>query len=99
MFSVKIGNELYVIIASYKVRNIVLSDYSEFLTSFQEALDIMQKHSADTADRPRSVAGGEIISNNLRAVFVSSGDRLRRLRRWADTPIAYNEHIDAGYVL
>ncbi|KAJ3489919.1 hypothetical protein NLI96_g1776 [Meripilus lineatus] len=47
----------------------------------QEALDIMQKHGADLADRPRSVSSGEIISNDLLVLLARYGDRLKRLRR------------------
>ncbi|KAI0086646.1 cytochrome P450 [Irpex rosettiformis] len=48
---------------------------------FQAAVDIMQKHGGDLADRPRSVAAGEIFSGGMRTLLTPRGDRLRKLRR------------------
>ena len=41
------------------------------------------KQSGDTMDRPRSVSGHEILSGSLRVLLTPKGDRIRRLRRWA----------------
>ncbi|CCM05043.1 uncharacterized protein FIBRA_07245 [Fibroporia radiculosa] len=48
---------------------------------YQAAVDIMSKHSAETADRPRVVAGNEILSKGLRVLMTRAGDRLKRNRR------------------
>ena len=41
----------------------------------------MQKHGADLADRPRSIAAGELASGGKRTLLVGAGDRLRKLRK------------------
>lgn len=48
----------------------------------QAAIEIMNLHSADVADRPRSVAAGEIISGNNRLLLSSGKDLVRKLRTW-----------------
>ncbi|THH18294.1 hypothetical protein EW146_g2667 [Bondarzewia mesenterica] len=45
------------------------------------ALEIMEKEGAHTADRPRAVAGGEMISGNMRLLLIGVGDRFRKLRK------------------
>ena len=57
---------------------------------YNAAIDIMEKDGASLADRPRSVAGGEIISGNMRISLVGSGDRLRRFRRYGPTQLQYS---------
>ncbi|KAG2143070.1 cytochrome P450 [Suillus clintonianus] len=47
----------------------------------QAAIDIMEKQGASLADRPHTVAAGEMWSNGLVIGFVRAGDRLRRMRR------------------
>lgn len=47
----------------------------------QAAVEIMQKHGADLADRPRSIAAGELLSGGKRTLLVGAGDRLRKLRK------------------
>ncbi|KAI0345185.1 cytochrome P450, partial [Trametopsis cervina] len=47
----------------------------------QAAVDIMQKHGIDVADRPRMVAAGDIVSGGMRLLMTPNGERLRRLRR------------------
>ncbi|KAG1724531.1 cytochrome P450 [Suillus lakei] len=47
----------------------------------QAAVDIMEKEGASLADRPRSIAAHEIISDGLGTLLQGSGERLRRLRR------------------
>lgn len=41
----------------------------------------MQKHGSDLADRPRTVAAGEILSGDMRTLLVGAGERLKKLRR------------------
>lgn len=53
-------------------------------------MDIMVKQSHNLIDRPRSVAGGEIISNGMRILMTSAGDRLRRMRRCASCYISFS---------
>ncbi|KAG1764170.1 cytochrome P450 [Suillus placidus] len=47
----------------------------------QAAVDIMEKDGANLADRPRSIAVQETLSDGLRIIVEGSGERLRRLRR------------------
>ncbi|KAG1728574.1 cytochrome P450 [Suillus occidentalis] len=47
----------------------------------QAAVDIMEKEGAILADRPRSIAVQETLSDGLRMILVGSGERLRRMRR------------------
>ncbi|KAG2354051.1 cytochrome P450 [Suillus spraguei] len=49
----------------------------------QEAIDIMEKQGALLADRPRSVAGCDIIGRGMRFVQIRSGERLRKFRKSA----------------
>ncbi|KAG9310289.1 cytochrome P450 [Chiua virens] len=44
-------------------------------------MEIMEKEGASVADRPRSIAAGEILSGGIRVVTQGVGERLRRLRR------------------
>ncbi|KAI0933583.1 hypothetical protein AcV5_005691 [Taiwanofungus camphoratus] len=41
----------------------------------------MSKHSLETADRPRSISAGDIVSWGMRTLLVPAGDRIRKLRR------------------
>ncbi|KAG9310417.1 cytochrome P450 [Chiua virens] len=47
------------------------------------ATDIMEQEGSALADRPRSVAAGEILSRGMRFVLMRSGERLRRYRKAA----------------
>ncbi|KAG1896365.1 cytochrome P450 [Suillus fuscotomentosus] len=49
--------------------------------SHQAATDIMEKEGANLADRPRSIAVQETLSDGLGVLLQGSGERLRRLRR------------------
>jgi hypothetical protein len=42
----------------------------------------MEKEGANLADRPRSIAVQETLSDGLRMILVGSGERLRRMRRY-----------------
>ncbi|KAL4071072.1 cytochrome P450 [Scleroderma yunnanense] len=48
---------------------------------YNAAMEIMEKEGASLADRLRSVAGGEVLSGNMRMALVGNGERLRRFRR------------------
>ncbi|KAI0633734.1 cytochrome P450 [Trametes polyzona] len=50
------------------------------IARYQAAMDIMVKQSHLLADRPRSVAVGELISNGMRVLTLNVGDRLKRYR-------------------
>ncbi|KAH0838681.1 cytochrome P450 [Lanmaoa asiatica] len=52
---------------------------------YQESVDIMEKEGGLLADRPRSVAVGEILSRGLRMILAPAGEQFRRLRRAAHT--------------
>ena len=41
----------------------------------------MEKENAFLADRPRSIAAGEILSGGKRILLTGSGDKFRRLRK------------------
>lgn len=44
-------------------------------------MDILEKDGAITADRPRAIAGGEMISGNMRLLLVRAGEHFRKLRK------------------
>ena len=46
---------------------------------YKAAIDIMEKEGAPFSDRPRSVAGGEIVTGNVRIAMISE-DKHRHLR-------------------
>ncbi|KAG0703473.1 cytochrome P450 [Suillus ampliporus] len=48
---------------------------------YQEAIDIMEKQGAFLADRPRSVAGCDILGRGMRFVQIGTGERLRKFRK------------------
>jgi hypothetical protein len=41
----------------------------------------MEKQGSFLADRPRSVAGGDILGKGMRFVQIRSGERLRKFRK------------------
>jgi cytochrome P450 len=45
----------------------------------------MEKEGSALADRPRSIAVGELVCNGLGILFLHSGERLRRYRKAALT--------------
>ena len=47
----------------------------------QAAVDILEKEGASTADRPRSIAAGEILSGGLRVMHVRPGERFKKMRK------------------
>ncbi|KAF9223306.1 cytochrome P450 [Gyrodon lividus] len=49
------------------------------------ATEIMEKEGAALADRPRSIAFGEIVSGGMRMLMTRSGERFRRLRKAVHT--------------
>ncbi|KAG1819871.1 cytochrome P450 [Suillus subaureus] len=49
--------------------------------TMEAAADIMEKEGASLADRPRSIAAGEMLSNGMRITMARSGERFRRLRK------------------
>ncbi|KZT41168.1 cytochrome P450 [Sistotremastrum suecicum HHB10207 ss-3] len=49
--------------------------------TYQAAVDVMEKQGALLADRPRSIAAGEILSGGKRTLLVQQGERLKRLRK------------------
>lgn len=50
---------------------------------YQEAINIMEKQGVVLADRPRSVAGCDILGRGMRFVQIGSGERLRKFRKSA----------------
>ncbi|KAI0055285.1 cytochrome P450 [Artomyces pyxidatus] len=49
--------------------------------SFQAASDIMEKEGVATADRPRAIAGSDIMSGGMRILLIGVGERFRKLRK------------------
>ncbi|KAG1740507.1 cytochrome P450 [Suillus paluster] len=49
--------------------------------SVEAAMSIMEKEGGSLADRPRSIAGGEMLSRGMRILLARSGDRFRRMRK------------------
>ncbi|KAF8553149.1 cytochrome P450 [Imleria badia] len=49
------------------------------------ATEIMEKEGSALVDRPRSIAAGEMVSNELRFVLLRNGERFRRFRKTAHT--------------
>ncbi|KAJ8587525.1 cytochrome P450 [Rhizopogon salebrosus TDB-379] len=49
------------------------------------AVDILEKQGALVADRPRMIAGGEMLSGGLMIIFAHIGDRFRRMRKTLHT--------------
>ncbi|PCH38429.1 cytochrome P450 [Wolfiporia cocos MD-104 SS10] len=48
---------------------------------YQAAVDILSKHSAETADRPRAIAANEIQSGGMRVLMTQAGERIKKIRR------------------
>ncbi|KAK0199383.1 cytochrome P450 [Desarmillaria ectypa] len=48
---------------------------------YQAACDIMEKEGASLADRPRSIAAGDILSGGMRVLLTPAGQKLKRLRK------------------
>ncbi|KAG2128231.1 cytochrome P450 [Suillus clintonianus] len=53
--------------------------------SMEAATHIMEKEGGSLVDRPRTIAGGDMLSNGMRLVLSHSGDRFRRLRKAVHT--------------
>ncbi|KAG1768299.1 cytochrome P450 [Suillus occidentalis] len=49
--------------------------------SMEAAADIMEKEGGSLVDRPRSIAAGEMLSNEMRITMARYGERFRRLRK------------------
>ncbi|KAG1732153.1 cytochrome P450 [Suillus lakei] len=53
--------------------------------SIEAATEIMEKGGGSLVDRPRTIAAGEMLSNEMRLTMARSGDRFRRLRKAVHT--------------
>ncbi|KAF5389652.1 hypothetical protein D9757_004118 [Collybiopsis confluens] len=47
----------------------------------QAAIEIMEKHGADLADRPASIAAGDTLSGGMRILLMRHGETFKKLRR------------------
>lgn len=87
VFSFRQGPRTVCVIGRYQVRPSFFCaakvKKKKFITHGlnQAAVDIMQKHGTELADRPLSIAAGEIMSGGKRTLLVGAGERLRKLRR------------------
>jgi len=55
------------------------------VSAFQAANLIVEKEGAHTADRPRFMAGSEMMSGGMRTLLMGVGDRLRKYRKYVLT--------------
>jgi hypothetical protein len=51
----------------------------------QAAVDILEKQGGSVANRPRMIAGGEMLTGGLFILFAPIGERLRRMRKFVVT--------------
>ncbi|KAG1744920.1 cytochrome P450 [Suillus paluster] len=52
-----------------------------FIGGYKAAVDIMERQGQSTADRPDSIAAGELLTGGLSLPLAHHGDRFRRMRR------------------
>jgi len=45
------------------------------------AVEIMEKEGAHLADRPRSIAAGEVLSGGMRMLLTPQGERIKKMRK------------------
>ncbi|KAH8102961.1 cytochrome P450 [Cristinia sonorae] len=57
------------------------NDIQILVGSYQAAMDIMQKHGAELADRPPAVSTNELLSGNKRILFLRAGKRMLSYRK------------------
>ena len=48
----------------------------------------MEKEGAHTADRPRFMAGSEMVSGGMRTLLIGVGERLRKYRKYVLTIVS-----------
>lgn len=48
---------------------------------YHAAVEIMEKGSASTVDRPTSIAAGETLSGGMRVLLTPAGERFKKMRR------------------
>jgi hypothetical protein len=87
VISLKQGSDVLVIIGRHNVRfrvsaHATFSDAHLVLVNDpQEATQLLEKQGACFADRPHSIAGGDILGRGMRFMLLSTSDRLRRFRK------------------
>ncbi|KAJ7587116.1 cytochrome P450 [Mycena floridula] len=59
------------------------------IARYDAAVDIMEKEGVNMADRPRSIAAGEVLSGGLRTLLIGDGPRIKKLRK------ALHSHLQA----
>jgi len=101
LITIRSGTEKMVIIGRHKVSLFILACFiSKLNILLQAAVDIMEKQGATLADRPRTIAVGEMLAGGLGIVSTPAGDRLHRMRRFVVrhmTQISFQH--DAGYFI
>jgi hypothetical protein len=87
VISLKQGSDVLVIIGRHNVRfrvsaHATFSDAHLVLVNDpQEATQLLEKQGACFADRPHSIAGGDILGRGMRFMLLSTCERLRRFRK------------------
>jgi hypothetical protein len=79
------GVEKIVLIGRHDVSSFMLVCLIQAQVLLQAAVDILEKQGALVADRPRMIAGGEMLFGGLMIIFAHIGDRFRRMRKFVVT--------------
>jgi hypothetical protein len=83
--TIRLGTEKIVFIGRHNVSSFMLGCLIKAQVLLQAAEDILEKQGASVADRPRMIAGAEILFGGLSILFSPIGDRLRRMRKFVVT--------------
>jgi len=101
LITIRSGTEKIVVIGRHKVNLFMIACFiSKLNILLQAAVDIMEKQGATLADRPRTIAIGEMLTGGVGIVSMPFGDRFRRMRRFVVrhiTQISFQH--DAGYFI
>ena len=82
VFTVRTGRRSLVVVGTYDVRNNTSATcLTDPLNLYQAANELLEKNGALTADRPRNIAVGEVLSGGMRVLILREGDKLKRMRR------------------
>ncbi|KAL1748949.1 cytochrome P450 [Schizophyllum fasciatum] len=49
--------------------------------TYKAAIELLERHAPAFADRPRSIAAGEVLSGGMRTLMIPKGERIKKLRR------------------
>lgn len=81
--SIRRGNGVQIVVGTYQVSVCSLLFLpGSTLIWFQAAMDIMQRHGSDLADRPPAVSASDILSGGKRILLLRAGKRMVAYRRY-----------------